>query len=539
MKYSSNFHFFSLMLILPSILLIAMNNHLSAQENDNRIKRFERIELLLQNVPTCEEDVDADLRYKLLIQNQNLSSRKFPIYPYKKALDFCDKLAIDDAYENCPTTLKDELDKIATNAKRKSQNPEICKELINRIILYGPSGSGKTTLAYATAYHCKLPFSFVKAPELADRFKDSSPIIINDLIGSFVRSKQPSLIIIDEATAFIKKIKNQNDGDTGAVEELWMTLDEAQSLNPNLIVILTANKLKYFPKTFFTRFGGCRTKIDLPTAARRLTIINKIFNKFGSTDKDLIEKTADYTSVLSLREVSMALYRARGNARIRCENQNIPLKITAVDIQKALRPFLEEHNQDVWEKRKKVLINGLKNSAPYILQAALFAGGSFLAWRLSKLQAEQAQKNHDESINLQLMQQVNNETVSEYYHQESMTQANNHHKQSLGLQIELHNDAHSWTNILKQAAGTVIGITGGALIVGLGTVVAPHVAALGISTAGITAGSVASAATIGALATGTNLTSAVEGLDDASRGVAITKNLMQLSSVSVSRVPVQ
>ncbi len=414
---------------------------LAPRNDEERSRRLETMEEILSDVPAQPESSLHYCREEMRIEDEKPKGpRKFPIYHYRKALDFVDQLALDDAFENCPSPLKDELDKIITLHSKKTPNKLALQELINRVILVGPSGGGKTTFSYAIAYHCKYPFSFVRAPELCDSFKDSCPQIINDLIDPFIKSNQPGLIIIDEASAFTKKLKKKNDSDTGAVEGLWAKFDEARSLNPQLMVILTANKLKHFPKTLLTRFRGTRTTIDLPSAERQLSIISKFFQKSGGEDERLTKETAQQARGLSLREVSLALYRARGNARIRCELQDIPLRINDEDVTKALKPFLEEHMQDVWNKRKKKLTKAAKAAWPYIFQTIMVAGGSYLGWRIYKQQAAQTQKNHDESINLQLMQHGDNQVMNEYHHQETLRQSDRHHDESINLQLIQHCD---------------------------------------------------------------------------------------------------
>lgn len=490
MKCPSILITFSLPYLLLHISLLGM-------DENTKSKQLLQLESQLADVQLPSQEAAESARFIVTHEN-TFSSRKFPIYPYEKALEFAEKLAIDDAYENCPSSLKYELDKVAYFATGKLKDKETLKDLVNRIILTGEAGGGKTTLSYAIAYNCRLPFSFVRAPELCNTFKDSCPDIINDLIKPFIKSRQRGLIIIDEASAFIKKMKNKNDPDTGAVEELWTMFDEAKNLNPQLMVILATNKLKYFPKTLLTRFGGSRITINLPSPERRLSIITKFFQAFGGAEDNLLKKIAHDTKDLSLRETNLALCRARGDARIRSELQNVPLKIDPKDIDGALKSFLDEHANDTWNYRKKKLQKIFIQSWPYIYQTTIFAVGTYCAWTMYKAQLEQtvnqhkqsleqAKNFHTETLELTKAQHAISIEQAHKHHSESLSQATTHHQQSLNQALELHNDNHSWRNGIKHGMANTAGAAIGLAV----TATAPLASTLAIPPAAALAGTAA------------------------------------------------
>jgi SpoVK/Ycf46/Vps4 family AAA+-type ATPase len=439
---------------------------------------LEQLESMLPGSQEPREENLSETLTKALIKSLNKSSsRKFPEYSYEKALDFIDQCALDDAYENCPENLKYKLADIEDYSNRKLVNSHGLKDIANRIILVGPPGGGKTTLGYAIAYHCKLPFSFIRAPELCNSFKDSCPDIINDLFDPYIKRNKLGLIIIDEANAFIKKMKKKHDSDTGAVEQLWAKFDEALSLNPKLMIILTTNEIKCFPETLLTRFRGRRVEINLPSEDRKLSLINKFFENNGGAEQNLIENIAKKTAPLSIREITLMLCSARGNAYSRCERGNIGFKITAADIDKELKNFVKEFQEDVWNKRKKNFKKKFLKAWPYIYQTGLFAVGSYMAWKLYKLQIEQALKTHEVSMTQQAKFHEENKTMTKAHHHESLAQSDRHHREALFQSRELHNDANSWKNQMKHGMAAFIGAAGGAVILAAAAAAAPKILA--------------------------------------------------------------
>lgn len=437
---------------------------ISEKSNNDEAQNIARINELLQRFPVSSHAESSHSpnhdtgRYN---QNNISSTRRFPIIPYQKATDIFDRDLLDNAIANCPQKLRTDLNNIAHYVAHQPNDLEVYKKLLNRVLLVGPTGSGKTTLGYAIAYHCKIPFSFVKASSLSNEFKHSFATIIDDLFEPYLRRNVPGLIIIDEISAFTKKMKNKNDADPGSVECLWMKLDEAQQQNPRLMVVLTCNKLSKIPDTIQGRFTNGIHKILLPSQERRNQVITSFFG--SQVNPDLIQKIAAMTSGLSLREISLALCNAQSLAYIRCDREGTSLNINEQEISSCLQQVIDQHNELKWNTHKKSIIKNLKKSIPYIIQTATFAAGSYFAWKIYKAQTELQIKHQAENALLTRHNHQESLQQAERLHIASLQQAQNHHTQSLEQARALHNDAHSWGKTGKQIVSSAAAIVGGAL----------------------------------------------------------------------------
>ena len=452
MKFLTQYPIYLLLSALFAHCCFIKADQQDPNNTDNKIE-LHQIEMLVNNIqhhPQSDYDYQATPVPENYVQLQALPTpRTFELLPYYKVIDLFDDTLIQDALDNCPQQLRDDVDDIAYFTTHIPDNTAVFKDLLNRILLVGPSGTGKTTLAYAIAYHTKRPFVFVKASSLSNEYKSSFTTIIDAIFDPLIKLKIPCVIIIDEITAFTNKMKKKNDADAGAVEYLWMKLDEAKLHNPQLLVICTANDLEKFPETMHTRFAGNLYTIESPNFERRLSMLHTFFDSLycsAEIDASFIYQIAKNTSSLSLREINLALCKARGKARIRCEKEGSFFTIEAQEVETALNAVLEQCSDKKWKERKKYFIKKLKVAGPYIFQASLFILSSWIAYKLYCLQADQGQKNHNDS-----MKQTKD------LHIESMKQTKDLHVESMKQTKDLQGETLSIVTSIKNGLGNRLG----------------------------------------------------------------------------------
>lgn len=374
------------------------------------------------------------------------SIRQFPIEDYKKIESLFNTQVLDDSFANCPSTLSQSLDRLVEFSH--SDDPLIKNKLPNRFIFVGPSGCGKTLLAYAVGYKTKRPYAFVKSAELSNSFKGSCPDIANGLFKPMVDSQQPGLIILDEFMAFMKKYDNRNDSDSGAVEHLWQTLDEAKIANPRLLVICTANDISSLPAMILTRFGGSQHKFEQPSDTRKEKLVKQILLTSEQTEKG-IKNIVKKLKNISLREISGILDKAQFEAAIRAKRTKTPTNVTTQDILNALQPVLREYSERRWAKRKEKAYEIAKTAAPYVMTISIAAAGMYLTRYLSNKQAIQAEKNHQESTTLQKTIQTESQAFTKNLQKTAQ-------KHTEGLQQKQHDATHGVGPTLKQGAFQVV-----------------------------------------------------------------------------------
>lgn len=377
---------------------------------------------------------------------ENPAVRKFKIEDYKTIKKLFNKEILNDSFENCPPSLKKTLSVLVDFST--SENSIIRNNLPNRFIFVGPSGCGKTLLAYAIGYKIKTPYVFVKSSELSNSYKSSCPDIVNELFKPLIDSQQPGLIILDEFMGFVKKFENKNDSDSGAVEHLWQTLDEAKIANPRLIVICTANDISTLPAMILTRFGGSQHRFEHPSDARRENLINQILPSSKQNDK-VIENIVKQTKNISLRELSEALKKAQFEAAIRAEKTKTPMQVTVKDISLALKPILQEYSERLWAKRKEATWNAIKTATPYVITLSAAGAGVYITWYLHQKQAAQAAIYHEDSKTTQTKIQTETQAFTQKLHDASA-------KHSEKLQQKQHDATHGVIPTLKQGAGQVV-----------------------------------------------------------------------------------
>lgn len=392
---------------------------------------------------------------------ENPAVRKFKIEDYKTIKKLFNKEILNDSFENCPPSLKKPLSDLVDFST--SDNPLIKNNLPNRFIFVGPSGCGKTLLAYAIGYKIKTPYVFVKSSELSNSYKSSCPDIVNELFKSLIDSQQPGLIILDEFMGFVKKFENKNDSDSGAVEHLWQTLDEAKIANPRLIVICTANDISTLPAMILTRFGGSQHKFEHPSDARRKKLINQILPS-SQQDDQATTNIANETRNISLRELSEALKKAQFEAAIRAEKTKTPMQVTVEDISLALKPILQEYSERLWAKRKEATWNAIKTATPYVITLSAAGAGMYLTWYLHQKQAARSQADHADSMSLQKRIQQEGQAFSLALHAASTIHAENLQANQLEYNTKQYADANGAKAFAKQTTNTVISATTGSVV---------------------------------------------------------------------------
>ncbi len=390
----------------------------------------------------------------------------FQIHHHSKVAEWFGTTIIEDALEHCPQPVKKDIDALILTATVPSlaANAALKKGSLNRLILVGPPGSGKTTLAQAIAYATKRPFVFVKSSELSSEYKHAFRRIIDHLFHPMIGCKQPGVIIFDEFTAFTKKFDNKNDADTGAVQHLWMKLDEAKRDNPQLLVICTANDVDGLPETIHSRFSGKKCIIDQPTRVRKKEIITKLVSTYENHDPKTISYLLSNSKNLSLRELSSILEGSHANAIIRAHLQEKDICLTQEDIDPALHLILKEHSERLWKARKEKIKSAIATATPYAIGIALTGAGLYLTYTIYKKQSAQAQQNHDASLNLQRTSLIvstaiqkkfhsQTESLTKTLHEQAAKQAKRFHMRQIKLSRQQYDDSHGYKQLAKQTGG--------------------------------------------------------------------------------------
>lgn len=157
---------------------------------------------------------------------------------------------------------------------KKLDNP------VSSVLFVGSSGCGKSTLAKYIPQKYGWNCFFVKSSIIADQFKASGSQNLSVMFRSFLDSKSPTVLVMDELDMVTDKGKNENDTDSDMMGTLWMFLDDCKQ-NKNILFVATTNNYDKLPDPLKTRFARGLHKFKDPSFVERKDIIKYHLGKYN------------------------------------------------------------------------------------------------------------------------------------------------------------------------------------------------------------------------------------------------------------------
>jgi SpoVK/Ycf46/Vps4 family AAA+-type ATPase len=269
---------------------------------------------------------------------------------------------VDFLYENAPAEFKDYIEFIQTTESYKKDLQTIPQNILpKRLLLVGPPGTGKSTLAQIAAAKLNRDFYYIRAPMLANDYRNSAESNLRRLLVEAITRKKPCVIILDEINGLLSQQNGLIEKENLQIASvLWLLLDRCAE-RPYILVIGTCNDISQLPPQLQDRFEGNVIEIAQPDLKSRKRILFYYFSQHKhDCSYRYIYRLAKRTSDFSNRQLEALIDMACRNQIIRC----IGDVIREEDVEKAFTQF--KNSAKILRPRFYSVKKWLKNYAQWV-----------------------------------------------------------------------------------------------------------------------------------------------------------------------------
>jgi SpoVK/Ycf46/Vps4 family AAA+-type ATPase len=231
---------------------------------------------------------------------------------------------------------------------------------VNTILFHGPPGLGKTEAAKQVAEDGG--FNFINQPStgLVNKYQNSGAEqfqeVINTALQHHTKTKQGSLIFLDEFDAIGKEIKDadatmvtNHQTELAALMHIWQTVIKYKD-DPRLVFCFATNNMKSLHKTFISRLREEHiVEFKLPDAAQRKIALEYYLKKYDfslAKELNIDEKQSNKVLDMLVKHSDSMNYRALRDTVASFKGQKSLSSLSNADIVNVLK-----HNAALKEKQ--------------------------------------------------------------------------------------------------------------------------------------------------------------------------------------------
>lgn len=236
------------------------------------------------------------------------------------------------------------IDKISQYVLLPVQHPTLLKSLGvrtgNGVLVCGGHGAGKSTVLMAISREAKVPYLFVKIPDLMAREPPKAMTYLQESFA-YVAERRPALLLLDDLHVMGRIFKPNNLVGEAQLAALFISLLDRTLAEPGVVVVATANHPEDIDESL-QRLGRFAFQISLPDPlpTQRAEIIRLNTVGVAIDPSDIARLSGNTTDRKSCADVAL-LAEVAVNNMIRNSLQTQSRFLTDADIFKASQNRLQ------------------------------------------------------------------------------------------------------------------------------------------------------------------------------------------------------
>ena len=202
----------------------------------------------------------------------------------------------------------DVLNQVSKFIQLPVQHPALLKSLglktSNGVLIYGGKGAGKSSLLLAISRETKVPFLFVKIPDLMNLDPEQAMAKLHESFA-YVLDQSPALLLLDDIQAITRGLKNHKHVKERRLASTFVSLLDRCLADQGVVVVATASHHDDVDSSLH-RLGRFAFEISLsdPLPAQRAEIITLNTVGVNIEAKDIVKLSGKTTDKRTCAEVA-------------------------------------------------------------------------------------------------------------------------------------------------------------------------------------------------------------------------------------------